>query len=86
MFSRSEQRYDLEELLYEYEFEKENIEIKKEIQGHIHTIKSLSGKRKNNIDEIVEFYVSTDPFEALHMGEYFSSCLSLVKQYGGMNG
>ena len=63
--------------------EKDN-EYISEIKGHMQKAKSIKGSFKEIKDD-VDFYVSTDPFEALHMGDFFGSCLSLKKGYGGFN-
>lgn len=62
-------------------------ELREEIQGHIQKARSLKGTfariEKNEFSTDVEFYVSTDPIESLHCGQYFDSCLSLAKEVGG---
>ncbi len=75
----------IENFAESYEFNKENERFKQEIEGHIETIKRLNTKTKE-ISDTVEFYVCQDPLEALHMGQYFGSCLSLAKNHGGING
>lgn len=82
--SVTEQLAGVEKLLKEYKFTDETADLKNEIKGHIHTVKSVGGTMKEMEDD-VEFYVSTDPFEALHMGQFFHSCLSLTKNHGGVN-
>ncbi len=82
--SLREQLEAVEKFLGQYEFTKENESLKPEIKGHIQTVRSINGRFKEAEDD-VNFYVSTDPLEALHMGQYFNSCLSLVKNHGGVN-
>jgi len=74
----------VEKILKDYQFTEETKPLKTEMKGHIHTIKSVGGTVKEMEDD-VDFYVSTDPFEALHMGQYFGSCLSLAKNHNGVN-
>lgn len=80
-----QQLRSIEELLGQYQFDEQTKPLKKEIKGHIQTIKSMGGTTKE-IEDDVDFYVSQNPLESLHMGQYFSSCLSLAKNHGGVNG
>jgi hypothetical protein len=75
----------LEKLVNEHKFTEENKHLKKDIKGHIQTARSISG-RVYEMERDVRFYVSQDPLEALHMGEYFGTCISLVKGHNGING
>lgn len=64
-------------------------DLREEIQGHIQKARSLKGRlpyiENQEFSADVEFYVSTDPMEALHCGQYFGSCLSLSKECGATN-
>lgn len=82
-----EQLDKVEKFLAEYEFDDETIGLKPEIKGHVQTARSITGTIKE-MSTSARFYVSNDPFEALHMGQYFGSCLSLAKDkyHGGCNG
>ncbi len=80
-----EQLDAVEKFIGSYEFDEENKGLKLEIKGHIQTVRSINGTVKE-VEDDVDFYVSTDPLEALHMGQYFGSCLSLSKNHGGING
>ena len=83
--SLREQLDAVEKVIGSYEFNDENKGFKLEIKGHIQTARSINGTVKE-MEYDVDFYVSTDPLEALHMGQYFGSCLSLSKNHGGING
>src|SRR3989344_785254 len=83
--SLREQLDAVEKVIGSYEFNDENKGFKLEIKGHIQTARSINGTVKEMEDD-VDFYVSTNPLEALHMGQYFGSCLSLSKNHGGING
>ena len=83
--SLKEQLEGVEKILGSYEFDEETKPFKLEIKGHIQTARSINGSMKE-METDASFYVSTDPLEALHMGQYFGSCLSLSKNHGGMNG
>ena len=74
----------IEKVLSGHEFSYETEHLKTEIKGHIHRVKSITGTTKNS-EDTVEFYVSTDPLETLHMGQFFGSCLSLARHHDGMN-
>ncbi len=64
----------LELLVKKHEFDDKTILLKQEIQLHIDNAKSVKGSVKPQSAD-VEFYVSQDPLEALHMGEFFNTCL-----------
>jgi len=83
--SLREQLEKVEKFVSKYEFNDETKALKLEIKGHVQTARSITGSIKE-IEVDARFYVSRDPFEALHMGQYFGSCLSLAKNHGGMNG
>jgi len=80
-----EQLEKVEKFVSKYEFNDETKALKPEIKGHIQTARSMTGSIKE-MEADARFYVSQDPFEALHMGQYFGSCLSLAKNHCGMNG
>ncbi len=65
-------------------------DLREELKGHIQKARSLKGRlphiENQEYSADVDFYVSTDPLESLHCGQYFGSCLSLSKQTGATNG
>ncbi|MDP4039419.1 MAG: hypothetical protein Q8P57_02465 [Candidatus Pacearchaeota archaeon] len=83
--SLREQLDNVEKLVGQYEFDDKTKALKPEIKGHIQTARSMTGSIKE-MEADARFYVSQDPFEALHQGQYFRSCLSLAKNHGGTNG
>lgn len=83
--SLREQLDKAEKFVGAYEFDDEAKPLKLEVKGHIQTARSLTGTLKE-MDADATFYVSKDPLESLHMGQYFGSCLSLSKNHGGCNG
>ncbi len=83
--SLREQLDSVEKFLGTYKFTKKTKPLKLEIKGHIQTARSITGTLKEMKADTL-FYVSQDPIESLHMGQYFDSCLSLSKTYGGCNG
>jgi hypothetical protein len=83
--SLREQLEKIEKFIGSYEFDEKNKALKDEIKGHIQTARSLTGTIKE-MDTDARFFVSKDPLESLHMGQYFNSCLSLSKHHGGCNG
>ncbi len=83
--SLRDQLDNAENFISDYEFDDDTKPLKLEVKGHIQTARSLTGTLKEmNTD--ATFYVSNDPLESLHMGQYFGSCLSLSKNHGGANG
>lgn len=76
-----EELESLEKLLKANRFEQEKESLRMELKKRVQTAKSVLGsvraveKKETNVD----FYVSQDPLESLHLGQYFSSCLSLSK-------
>ncbi len=83
--SLREQLDKAEKFVGAYEFDDESKPLKLEVKGHIQTARSLTGTLKE-MDADATFYVSKDPLESLHMGQYFGSCLSLSKNHSGCNG
>ena len=77
---------EISSILKSVESTKENLAFKEEIKGHINTIRSINGISSNTVEDNVIFYVSQDPLESLHMGQFFGSCLSLTKNHEGING
>jgi hypothetical protein len=80
-----EQLSSAEEFLSSYKFDEQTKPLRQEVKGHVQTAKSITGSMKS-MSAQTTFYVSQDPLESLHMGQYFSSCLSLAKNHGGCNG
>jgi hypothetical protein len=77
----AEQAEAVQDILSSYQFDSQNIRYKAEIKGHLHNIQSLHGAVKETEDEVL-FYASTDAFEALRMGSFFHSCLSIGRLDG----
>jgi hypothetical protein len=61
-----------------------NDPLAREIRGHLLTIGSLRINR-NQKDKAVHYYISTDPIEGLMSGQYFKTCISLVKHHSAIN-
>lgn len=53
-----------------------------DIRQHVHAIKSLEAEIiKRQESEQVEYYISLDPVEKMHMGAGFSSCMNIEKNF-----
>ncbi|MDO8556083.1 MAG: hypothetical protein Q7R96_02825 [Nanoarchaeota archaeon] len=83
--TKKEQLEHLEKLLAEYQSDEQTKPFCEEIRGHIQKARSIHGTIKDT-QTTATFYVSQDPIESLHMGQFFGSCLSLAKNHGGCNG